>query len=233
MKDDRDTRERLLLEARRLFAEHGFRKVTVRDICRAARANVAAVNYHFGDKMGLYREVLQRAIDGMVRVNEAARTEGHGRRPAEKLRVFLTIFFSQLAKPEFAVYQRLMQRELQDPTPVLDAVAQHGIKPRLEYLAEVVAEMIGAEPDDERVLRCVGSINAQAVIYLPNPIATRLGYEFKGTRREIEQVVDHIVAFSIGGVGAVAGSITRGGAPVPRAARPSGRRGRAAGRKRS
>ena len=59
---DADTRERLVTAASELFAENGFRKVTVRDICTAAGANVAAVNYHFGDKLGLYREVLERAI---------------------------------------------------------------------------------------------------------------------------------------------------------------------------
>jgi AcrR family transcriptional regulator len=52
------TRERLLTAAAALFAEHGFRRVTVRDICEEASANVAAVNYHFGDKQGLYREVV-------------------------------------------------------------------------------------------------------------------------------------------------------------------------------
>ena len=60
--DDRDTRERLIEAAGQLFADHGFRKVTVREICRVAHANVAAVNYHFGDKLGLYREVLDTAI---------------------------------------------------------------------------------------------------------------------------------------------------------------------------
>ena len=53
MNADRETRDRLLKSAERLFADRGFRNVTVREICRAAHANVAAVNYHFSDKLGL------------------------------------------------------------------------------------------------------------------------------------------------------------------------------------
>ncbi len=231
MTSDRETRERLLAEAARLFADQGFRKVTVREICRAAAANVAAVNYHFGDKLGLYREVLQQAIDGMARTNESARASGEGRPPEEKLRRFLVIFLTQILKPEHAVHHRLVQREVQDPTPVLDALVQQGIRPRLDYLAGVVAEMIGAPATDGRVLQCVGSINAQAIIYMPNPIATRLGYEFKSTPADIDQAAEHIAAFSIGGVRAVGRRLARDAAPpADRATRrvgPSGnRRGR-------
>jgi TetR/AcrR family transcriptional regulator, regulator of cefoperazone and chloramphenicol sensitivity len=211
--DDR-TRERLLGEAARLFADHGFKRVTVRQICRAAGANVAAVNYHFGDKLGLYREVLQHAIDGMAATNEAGRAAGEGRPPEEKLRRFLEIFLAAILKPEHAIYHRLLQREVQDATPMLDAVVQQGIKPRLEYLASVVGEMIGAVPTDRLVLQCVGSINAQAIIYMPNPIATRLGYEFKAAPADIAQAADHIAAFSIGGVRAVSRAEEKGTAPV-------------------
>ncbi len=77
-RDDRETRERLLKAAAQLFADRGFKKVTVRDICRSARANVGAVNYHFGDKTGLYREVLQLAIETMRSTNDAARQAGEG-----------------------------------------------------------------------------------------------------------------------------------------------------------
>ena len=46
--DDQATRKRILDHAAALFAERGFEKVTIREICRGAGANVAAVNYHFG-----------------------------------------------------------------------------------------------------------------------------------------------------------------------------------------
>lgn len=51
------TRRRLLEAATRLFSEHGYAAVTVRDITRAAETNLAAVNYHFGGKLGLYEAV--------------------------------------------------------------------------------------------------------------------------------------------------------------------------------
>ncbi len=63
--NDLETRERLLEAAAELFAERGYNHVTVRDICRAAGANVAAVNYYFRDKLGLYREVLTSTISSL------------------------------------------------------------------------------------------------------------------------------------------------------------------------
>ena len=58
---DLKTRQRVLEAAVEGFAEHGFRKATVRNICKRANANVAAINYHFRDKEGLYTSVLQYA----------------------------------------------------------------------------------------------------------------------------------------------------------------------------
>src|SRR5215831_4351719 len=56
-----ETRERLLEAAGAVFAEHGFRDATIREICEKAKANVAAVHYHFGDKDALYAAVFDYA----------------------------------------------------------------------------------------------------------------------------------------------------------------------------
>jgi AcrR family transcriptional regulator len=60
--DSDGTREKLLEAAAEVFAETGYYGATVRQICARAGANIALVNYHFGDKMGLYTEVLQKSV---------------------------------------------------------------------------------------------------------------------------------------------------------------------------
>src|SRR5499425_382584 len=94
--EDRETRARLLNAASRLFAEHGYARVTVRDICKKARANVAAVNYHFGGKDGLYRAVMRHAMETMQATTEAARTAGRDLPPAERIRAYVSVFADRL-----------------------------------------------------------------------------------------------------------------------------------------
>ncbi len=204
MNPDPRTRARLLKAAEELFGEKGFKKVTVREISRAAKANVAAVNYHFGDKLGLYREVLQSAIDGMRATNEAARAEGKGRPPEEQLRRYLRIFLARVLSPGSEGIHRLITREVNDPTPAFDALVEQGLRPRIEYLSSLVALIMKCDKKDPRVLRCVGSIQSQAFTYLRNPIAARLGFAFKPTPEFIEKAADHIATFSIAGVRAIA-----------------------------
>jgi len=201
---DVETRERLLEAAGRLFADRGFKKVTVRDICREARANVAAVNYHFGDKLGLYREVMQVGIDAIRATTDAGRKAGERQPPEEQLRRYVVIWITRLLTPGHETIHRLMQRELQDPTPALDDLVDAVVRPRLDYLSGVVARMLDCDPRDQIVLRCVAATQAQAVAYMPNPIAARLGFTRPQTPAQIDEVARHIAEFAVGGVKAVA-----------------------------
>lgn len=201
---DRETRERLLTAAERLFAQRGFKDVTVREICHEAHANVAAVNYHFGDKMGLYREVLHVAIDAIQSATEAARDAGRGLAPEDQLRTYVRLFLHRLLAPGSETIHKLVNREVTDPTPALDDLIEQAVRPRVEYLSGVIAGIMGCELSDPRVLRCVGSVQSQSIMYAkPNPIAERLGFRFRATSSEIDEAARHIAEFSVAGVRAI------------------------------
>jgi len=56
-----DTRARLIKAAEQLFAANGIEAVSLREIVRASGArNTAALQYHFGDREGLLRAVLEK-----------------------------------------------------------------------------------------------------------------------------------------------------------------------------
>jgi TetR/AcrR family transcriptional regulator len=63
---DSDVRGALLESARTLFLTRGFGAVTIRQIAAAAGSSPAAIHYHFGDKLGLYRAMLEGAFAPVV-----------------------------------------------------------------------------------------------------------------------------------------------------------------------
>jgi TetR/AcrR family transcriptional regulator, regulator of cefoperazone and chloramphenicol sensitivity len=201
-----ETRSRLLSVGERLFAERGFKDVTVREICRQARANVAAVNYHFGDKLGLYQAVLQAAVDRMRETTDAARAAGAGHSAEERLRIYLAIFMRRLLADPSGTVHRLVTREMMDPTPALDVIIVQGVLPRMEYLSEVIAELLGCDSSDPRVGRSVASVWTQSAAYVANPIAERLGSSLTAMPDDAEAIAQHIADFSIAGIRAIRGS---------------------------
>ncbi len=198
------TRERLLEAASRLFAERGFQGVTVRQLCREAEANVAAVNYHFGDKLGLYRAVLETAFahaEADPTTDVPADTA-----PEARIRHYVATFLPRLAAPgEKGVrIQCLMRHELNDPTSLAPWIWERVLRRRLRFLAEAVAELLGTGTSDPRVGRSVMSLQAQCLFYQPSRFAEAAvpGWH-PPTPEEIEAAVEHVVAFTLAGIGGV------------------------------
>lgn len=77
-----ETKERILDAGEALFAGVGFEGATLRQVTSAAGVNLAAVNYHFGNKEGLLRAVLSRRIapmnaERLALLDELEATEGN------------------------------------------------------------------------------------------------------------------------------------------------------------
>ena len=200
-RDDQETRARLVNAAARLFADHGVARVTVRDICRKARANVAAVNYHFGGKDGLYRAVIQMAIAIMQSTTEAARAAGEGKSPDERLRAYVSVFLERIANTTHKPWiHQLMLRELSDPTSALDMVAEQVLKPRMVYLCDVIGQLTGLAAGDARVVRCALSLQSQFNSMLWGQAVAKLVTPSTTVPGTIDEIAEHISRFSLGGI---------------------------------
>ncbi|HVT48476.1 MAG TPA: CerR family C-terminal domain-containing protein [Vicinamibacterales bacterium] len=211
---DQRTRRRIVDAATGLFAARGFKGVTIRAICRDARANVAAVNYHFGDKRGLYTEVIQSAAGLMLEATDAAKRAGEGQPPAGQLAAYIRVhaesIFAASEKPrKMSALQQLIHRELHDPTPGMPAIIERIFRPRFDYLRGVIAALLDAPPDDARVVRSALGIHSLVISFRPNVIFDRLRGKVPGAF-DLEAVIAHVTAFSLAGLRAY-----RADVPVP------------------
>lgn len=207
---DHETRTRLLKAATRLFAERGFNHVSVRDICKAAGSNVASVNYHFGDKLGLYRELIGTIAEAMNRSKISAFDSGAGLPPEEQLRGYICGFLHQLLDPDLEEgcrMEKLMTREMMEPTPALDLIIEKGIKPAGERLSKLVSEVLELPTNDQRVLFGASAIQALCIWYRSSrTVAERMFPNLRYTPEMIDRIANFVTEFSLAGMRAVAQS---------------------------
>jgi AcrR family transcriptional regulator len=198
-----ETRHRLLEAAGQVFAEKGFQATTIREISGLANANVAAVNYHFGDKMELYVAVLEYAHTCAQSAHPVG--EGFGEAaPEQKLRFFVLAFLHRLFEPgRPSWHSKLMSREMIEPTGALKAIVEEGIRPQTKILASIIREIIGPV-DDATMARCQASVVGQILFYHhAKPVLELLSPHHQNIAGQIEPLADHITRFALGGLKAI------------------------------
>ena len=195
-----ETRRQLLEAAGEVFAEAGFRDATVREICRRGRANIAAVNYHFGDKETLYLEVLRYSNARSLEKYPPLLGVGPGAPAEEKLHAFVhSLLLRIFDKGPTSWHGKLMLREMIEPTAALDSVVEERIRPMASELGKIVGKILGRPPGSELVQRCAFSVVSQCVFYHHcRPVVTRL---FPGQSSPnpaaIGKLAGHITRFSL------------------------------------
>jgi len=139
-----ETRERVLLAAGQEFAAKGFKDATVREICQRARVNVAAVNYHFGDKERLYIESVKRA-HGSRAEEVPLPVWPPGISPDRKLRDFIRTLLERILRdPEREWHAQLMLREMSQPTTACVELVREYIRPHFQVLLGIFGELLPA-----------------------------------------------------------------------------------------
>jgi TetR/AcrR family transcriptional regulator len=126
------TRDLILDAAERLFAEHGFDGVSVRDLAAAAGLrNQASLYHHFSNKQAIYEATLRRGIESIVAVvSEAGRSgllRAHAGVRAQDVGAYLDRVLDSLVEhPHLA---RLIQRAGLDDDPFVRSTVPGLLQP--------------------------------------------------------------------------------------------------------
>lgn len=153
--DGIETRKRLLQAAGEVFAARGYREATVGEICRRARANAAAINYHFKDKQSLYVEVWRRSAEEAVRLYPLDGGVPAGAPVRERLRGFLIALLKRMMdRGRLGMFHRLRMMEMAHPTGLIDRVRWQAIRPMREYIHELLKELLGPGVTERELNYC-------------------------------------------------------------------------------
>jgi AcrR family transcriptional regulator len=195
------TRAALIEAAAPLFADVGFEASRTRDIADKAKANVSAINYHFGSKMGLYQAVIKAQAEEMNASfpleTEATLQEA----PAIRLQWLVHNLLRRVVAKHDDHRLKVCVREFVEPTEALNYLVKEIVSQQFNLMKSIVSAVLGHEVSDEELNRFTVSVVCQCFHYgMAEPMLTRLGVKIPHTEAEISVLAEHIVRFSLGGI---------------------------------
>jgi len=209
------TRRSLLKTASEVFAEKGYRDTTIAEISERAGTNIAAVNYHFGDKETLYREAWRYSF---LQSLEAHPPDGGApdNAPVEqRLKAQIRALLSRSTDPDNKGFM-IVNKELASPTGLLEEVMREEVLPITERMESLVREALGPGVSKVRVRFCTISIIGQCI--MPTYISRLQRHKPDAQKdswriEDVEAYAGHVAAFSLAGMRAVRRSVEETRAP--------------------
>jgi AcrR family transcriptional regulator len=199
------TRKSLLAAASEVFADKGYHDATIAEICERAKANGAAVNYHFGDKENLYVEAWRHSFSQSLKAHPPDGGVSEDARPEERLRGQVEALLRRIAdenNKEFLI----VHRELANPTGLLEEVMRKDLRPLHDKMETLVREILGPRASDMQVRFCAIGIVSQCI----SPMLVRRMEKTRPQGKDdfpgiddIDSYAKHVVKFSLAGIGAI------------------------------
>ena len=198
------TRQALLDHATDAFAENGFDRASVREITQRADVNQAAINYHFGGKEGLYREVLYLAVAAL---NEASLLDEdaifHVNRD-EAVRLFIRQQLTPLFKHgQVSRYLRIFAWETLAPTRVWRDFIACAKLPLLDQAEKIVRRFLPPTAGRAEIIVATIWLTQQAIPFIRHyEMLSKPPLNLKIDKRFIEQLAADLGCMAIAALNA-------------------------------
>jgi len=187
----REASRRLLDAASEEFARHGYAGARIRHIVDAAQVNLAAVNYYFGGKEGLYRATLRFLAGQATPV-----VDREDLSPERRLRRHIFALLERFVGADRpSTLGRILVHELMHPVRSGESVFAETLQTELERVRGALRQIAGPDVPESDIEHAALGVLGQCVLYLyaRNPDAER-GRDF------CKSVARRITAFSLGGL---------------------------------
>jgi AcrR family transcriptional regulator len=198
--DAEQTRQRILEAAELVFAARGREAASIRDILKQAGVkNIAAINYHFGDKDSLYIAVVKNAHASCCIMPFPDWPAGTP--PLEKLRGYVRTMIARMLAPARTSALQVMMREMTQPSEACAEVVREYIQPMARILEGILKELRPDLKNPQRFL--IGnSVVAQCLFYRQNrPIIEQLMGADMFQQLSVDVLTDHITSFTLKALG--------------------------------
>ena len=199
----KNTQKKLFNAGVRVFADKGYRDATVREICKTAgAANINAVNYYFGSKENLYRQILDEIFSAYDRFD---REDWDRKTPREQLKAMIYNFCAVLYKDNAIASDitSIFVAEMTRPSPFIEEMVDIYNQPRIKRHLKMFRDLLGEDATDDMARDCLVSVAGQLLYYsFAWPVFSRLFPDYSADER-YEQWAAHVYEFSLGGIEAV------------------------------
>ncbi|MRR14554.1 DUF1956 domain-containing protein [archaeon] len=194
-----DARTRIIEAAGEIFARDGFTGATIRKICSRAGVNIALVSYHFGDKEGLYLDVLKYYRTKAYEEYPPDLGTDEKSSPEQRIGAFIRSLTFRLLKPgRSSCFWQIFAREFIEPTNAFDIMVEETIRPSYDLLMGLLRDLADDGIEEIDLMRCAASIVGQCLYYRNSrEVISRLVGKDSFSVEEIEAVSDHITLFSL------------------------------------
>jgi AcrR family transcriptional regulator len=197
--DGNETTRRLISAASEEFALHGFASARIRHIAEAAHANLAAVNYYFGGKEGLYRATL-RFLSRQVPAEPSRNRRGHA--PEDRLRrQVYGILQRYICGERPSHLGRILAHESMNPTFHIDSLIEDMMRPELERLRAILTEIAGVGVREAELTHAALAVMGQCLLFLfARPTVQQIYPGLADGPDACRRLARQIADFSLGGI---------------------------------
>ncbi len=197
------TKNRIISAAIEEFAEHGYHAATIRDICKRAGVNIAAINYHFSGKAELYRRSLEMIFSFKQPLPCADKIKSDSDLKSVMKSWIMAFLYRGNDKKilENRLMEKIAYHEMLTPSVIFDEIFDAYLMPDVVSLEKILRKGLPPDTSEKEIKMRIFSVLGSCKFYFfQYRIVEKIWTEGDFLEDNMDMIVDYITAQSLLGL---------------------------------